>query len=163
MIKNIVLLILLMIISYGTFSIDNGKINKLVIHVTDTDDKHDIGAHEIDVLHRYFNNWENGCGYHYVIRRTGQIEICRDESLMGAHVRGANEKSLGIVWVGREDMTKTQYDALKRLIKRLLNKHNLTVEDVYPHNHFESAKIQNKSCPNMDVELLKKEIKNEGF
>ena len=72
--------------------------SRIVIHCSATPPSLDIGAKEIDSWHRD-KGWA-GIGYHEVIRRDGRIEMGRDYSQIGAHAKGFNHESLGIVMVG---------------------------------------------------------------
>lgn len=72
-------------------------------------------------MHRA-RGWD-GIGYHYVIRRDGRIEPGRPIMDVGAHVKGVNRESVGVVWVGGIDedgkpvdnRTPIQCDVLARL------------------------------------------------
>lgn len=70
----------------------------LVCHYTATFEDQDIGAREIDVMHKA-RGW-SGIGYHTVIRLDGRIERGRDERRVGAHVKGQNTGLYGLVTVG---------------------------------------------------------------
>lgn len=74
----------------------------LVVHVTATPPKADIGVKEVRVMHlaRGFND----IGYHYVIRRNGSVAQGRQpDSSVGAHVQGYNSVALGVSLVGGVD------------------------------------------------------------
>lgn len=58
-------------------------------------------------------------GYHYVIYRNGAIATGRDVTEIGAHVRGFNQKSLGVCLVGTDKFTPAQWDGLNALVSRL--------------------------------------------
>ena len=82
------------------------KVDEIVIHCSATPPSIDIGASEIDEMHKA-RGWR-GIGYHKVIRRDGSIENGRmlddDEFIndleAGAHARGHNGHSVGICLVG---------------------------------------------------------------
>jgi N-acetylmuramoyl-L-alanine amidase len=82
------------------------KVDEIVIHCSATPPSSDIGASEIDEMHKA-RGWR-GIGYHKVIRRDGTIENGRvlddDEFIsdieVGAHSRGHNGHSVGICLVG---------------------------------------------------------------
>ena len=120
------------------------KIKFLIVHCSDTPDKHDVDASFIHNMHLKFG-WD-GIGYHKVILRSGKIEDGRPEYWIGAHVKGKNEISLGVCLIGKDKFTKNQFISLKRILK--------TWKKKYP-----SAKIlghkdtgnTNKTCPNFDV------------
>jgi N-acetylmuramoyl-L-alanine amidase len=70
----------------------------IIIHCSATKPSQDIGFDEIDSWHKK-RGW-TGCGYHDIIRRDGSIEFGRNRKEAGAHVKGYNDKSVGIVMVG---------------------------------------------------------------
>ena len=79
-------------------------------------------------------------GYHYVILPDGTVQAGRPIWMPGAHTSGHN-KCLGICLVGDfserdghyAHPTAAQQQALIRLIRSLLRKYHLKVEDVYRH------------------------------
>jgi N-acetylmuramoyl-L-alanine amidase len=132
-----------------------GSTDYIAVHCSATSENLDVGAKEIDKWHRA-QGWY--CiGYHYVIRRDGTIEEGRDREVIGAHVVGFNEVSVGICLVGGVDAndpkkaennyTKEQFESLKKLLDEL--------KAVYPqakvqgHRDFPNVK---KACPCFDVE-----------
>jgi N-acetylmuramoyl-L-alanine amidase len=70
----------------------------LVVHCSATPASHDIGAVEIRAWHRA-QGWSD-FGYLLVIRRDGRLESGRDVHAIGSHVKGYNDRSLGICLVG---------------------------------------------------------------
>jgi N-acetyl-anhydromuramyl-L-alanine amidase AmpD len=98
----------------------------IVVHVTATPPSHDIGANEVDAMHRA-KGWA-GIGYHFVDRRGGQIETGRGINQIGAHVEGWNSVSIGIALVGgvdergrpQDNRTPQQTLSLRQLIQSLL-------------------------------------------
>ncbi len=128
------------------------KINKIVIHCTDSDDSLDIGAKQINEWHlaRGFTM----IGYHFVIRRNGKIEIGRFLDEVGAHVKGHNQRSIGICWVGRNQIDKKQYEMLKQLVSELQREYGLRVEDVLGHYELDHG----KTCPNLDMLKVRADI-----
>jgi len=119
-------------------------IELLVVHCSDTPDTKDIGASEIHKMHLGFG-W-NGVGYHKVIRRNGKVENGRPEFWIGAHVKGINNKSLGVCLIGNMNFTKEQFSSLKIVLQRWKKK--------YPFatilGHCDSTKTD-KTCPNFNV------------
>lgn len=135
-------------------------INLVVVHCAATRPSMDIGAKEIDQWHK--DRGFNKIGYHFVIRRNGEIEKGRDIIFAGAHVAGYNYDSIGICLVGGVDdnlkpeknFTKEQFTALLDLLKK--------INKVYPR-----AKIlghrdidDRKACPSFDV---KKWLEDTGL
>ena len=104
-------------------------ISHIVLHYSATYDDQDIGAAEIDRMHRA-RGW-SGIGYHYVIRLDGTIEPGRQpETRVGAHVGGHNTGKIGICCVGGltratgsntgvDTRTQRQIDSLVRLIREI--------------------------------------------
>lgn len=108
----------------------------------------DVGASVIDKWHRE-KGWM-GIGYHYVIRRSGDIETGRDLSRSGAHTKGENANSIGVCLAGGMNdekngpalnFTDEQYKSLRKLIDELKQE----FPDATIHGHYEFAR---KSCPN---------------
>ena len=97
----------------------------IVVHVTATPPTMDIGAAEVDRMHRA--RGFNGIGYHFIIRRDGRIETGRPVNDIGAHVAGWNSVSIGVSLVGGVDArgraennrTEHQMVALVPLLKKL--------------------------------------------
>lgn len=126
-------------------------IKLIVVHCAATPPDMDIGANEIRKWHTD-KGWSD-IGYHYVIRRNGDVETGRPESVKGAHVYGYNTNSLGVCMVGGVDaknkpdanFTANQYAALERTL------HSLTAKypdaEVAGHRDFDSG----KACPSFDV------------
>lgn len=128
------------------------KIEKIVVHVTDTCDSLDVGAKEIDAWHRE-QGWSK-IGYHFVVRRNGRVEIGRKLDEIGAHVKGHNSRSVGVVWVGRKTPTAKQYKVLTELVTRLMKEYKLPFDEIYGHTELDSR----KTCPNMDMDRLRAEV-----
>jgi N-acetyl-anhydromuramyl-L-alanine amidase AmpD len=123
-------------------------IDKLILHCSDSDlPQHD----NIDTIRQWHHERKfSDVGYHYFIRKTGQIEIGRPLYRIGAHCIGQNLKSIGICLSGRHEFTKIQFAAANDLIKSLMDRFRITKENVYPHNHFD----RKKTCPNFNLNEL---------
>lgn len=104
---------------------NHSDIKYIVVHCSATPPSQDIGFTEIDKWHKQ-RGW-SGCGYHYIIRRNGTIEIGRRLNKAGAHAYGYNRKSWGICLVGGVDTNNhaddnfrvAQYEALEVLLHGL--------------------------------------------
>ena len=133
-------------------------IELIVVHCSATPPDMDIGVAEIDKWHR--ERGFNGCGYHYVIKRNGDIEKGRPDHVSGAHVKGHNEKSLGICLVGGVDkdnnadcnFTQNQFYALEVLLSRLKDDYNNP--KIVGHRDLDNG----KACPSFDVKSFLGEI-----
>lgn len=139
---------------------DSREINKIVVHCTDSPDDRDVGFKEIDQWHqeRGFDGVLVGidshrvyCGYHYVIRRDGTVETGRPDHYIGAHVKGHNKNSIGVVWVGKDKISTDQVDALLVLLHRLMLKYNLDVDCIYGHGEL----FEGKTCPNLNMDSIR--------
>lgn len=133
------------------------KIKKVVIHCTDSDDSLDIGFRQINDWHK-INGWMSpsgiSCGYHWIVRRDGRVEKGRPEEEKGAHVKGHNSDSIGIVWVGKNKPDPYQVLSLLKLTRRVLTEHKLGPLDVYGHYELDGR----KTCPNMDMDWFRAEV-----
>jgi N-acetylmuramoyl-L-alanine amidase len=122
----------------------------------------DIGRNEIDAWHRHRGFL--GIGYHWVIRRNGELEVGRDEEVAGAHARGFNHNSVSIALVGgvtegdvsvaEDNFTDEQWISLEQLVKGLMHKY--PDADVVGHADLKGV---TKKCPSFDVKSwLKKQL-----
>jgi N-acetyl-anhydromuramyl-L-alanine amidase AmpD len=127
-------------------------INLIVIHCAATPPDADIGREEIHQWH-LARGW-SGIGYHFVIRRNGDIEIGRDMERVGAHAQGHNSDSLGLCMVGgidtygnpEDNFTDAQYEALLSLVLALQIRH----PQAKVLGHRDLPGVQ-KACPSIDA------------
>ena len=75
-------------------------ITLLVIHCSAVRPDQTCSAAQSDTWHRRDRHYKFGIGYHYVVRRDGQIEPGRPEWMVGAHCKNHNAHSLGICYEG---------------------------------------------------------------
>ena len=73
-------------------------INLIVYHCTATKASQDFDVNDIRRMHLK-RGWSD-IGYHVLIKRNGEIQFGRPMSKIGAHVKGFNRTSIGVVWVG---------------------------------------------------------------
>lgn len=126
-------------------------IKNIIVHCSATRASQDIGAAEIDTWHKQ-QGWDE-IGYHFVIRRNGEIEKGRALEKIGAHCRGHNAESIGICLVGGIDkdgkpennFTQNQFSALRSLTAKLQGQFS-AIQHIHGHNEF-----ANKACPCFDV------------
>lgn len=130
-----------------------GEVEYLVVHCSVTPEDMDIGAKEIKMWHVQ-RGWLD-IGYHYVIKRDGDVEKGRNDNSPGAHARGFNNKSLGICLVGgaesdrktpEQNFTPMQYASLGRLLDTLKGDH----PDAEILGHRDLPRVA-KACPSFDV------------
>lgn len=126
-------------------------ITKIIIHCAATKPSMDIGASDIKKWH-LDRGWKD-IGYHYVIRRNGDIENGIGVALAGSHTKGHNASSIGICLVGginnkgepENNFTKPQWATLERLVRIL--KVDFPHATVHGHREFAA-----KACPSFDVQ-----------
>ena len=98
----------------------------IVVHHTGNPSDDDLSAEDIHEMHQ--NQGWAGIGYHYVIRKNGQIEQGRPDWSVGAHASGENWHSIGIHVSGNfEEAEPTEYqiESLAYLIGWLCEKYDL--------------------------------------
>lgn len=131
------------------------KIDKIIIHCSATPPSMNVDAKEIDRWHR--QRGFNKIGYHYVIKRDGEIEDGRPIEEVGAHVKGHNTGSIGICLVGgteegnpsraQDNFTDAQWRSLRNLLR--ICRADYKKATIHGHNEFSSQ----KACPSFDVQL----------
>ena len=98
------------------------KIDLIVIHCTATREDKSLSPAELDRMHR--QRGFNGCGYHYYVRRDGEICSMRPVGQAGAHAKGHNANSIGIAYEGGLDAggnpADTRTEEQKRSIRVLV-------------------------------------------
>ena len=131
--------------------------NRVVIHCADVPDFkkdgsiRDDGFVEINQWHkeRGFTPW-NGwifCGYHYIVRKTGGVDVARPETVKGIHVAGANTGAVAICWVGRKILEPMQRESLIQITLAVIKRWAIPVDMV--KGHCEHPGVA-KTCPNFN-------------
>ena len=126
------------------------KINNVIIHCTDTYADMDIGIDTVRQWHVNERKWSD-VGYHFLIRRSGELEVGRAEQVAGAHAAGKNKHSIGVALVGGKghgkelptNFTVTQWSALEQLVRDLVDRYPKA--EVIGHND-----CSPKTCPTFD-------------
>ena len=77
------------------------NIDLIVIHCTATRADRPLTPAELTRMHRA--RGFKTCGYHYYIRRDGEICTMRPVAMAGAHAKGYNAHSIGIAYEGGLD------------------------------------------------------------
>lgn len=102
------------------------EINLIVIHCSATRADRCFTEHDVIAAHRCRGFKE--CGYHFYIRKNGDIKTMRPIERIGAHVRGFNAASIGICYEGGLDehgrpadtRTEWQRHSLRVLVRILM-------------------------------------------
>lgn len=126
----------------------------LAVHCSATTSSQDVGAADIDRWHRLRGFLK--IGYHFVIKRSGELEIGRPITERGAHIEDFNHCSIGICLVGGIDRTKqmkpednftaAQKEKLEELLRKLKKQFPTAV--IQGHRDFPNVA---KACPSFDV------------
>lgn len=77
----------------------------------------------------HLNNGWSGAGYHFLVRKDGNIYRLRPENKVGAHASGSNSDSLGVCFEGdfmSETMGDTQKNAGAELVSYLKSKYGIS-------------------------------------
>lgn len=145
-------------------------INEIVIHCSATRANQDYTPEQLtrDHIARGFNS----AGYHFYIRKSGNVHHFRPIEEIGAHVKGHNADSIGICYEGGmsndgkalDTRTEQQKKALTDLLTELKQKFPKAVilghRDLSPDLDHDGTVEPNewvKWCPSFDA---KKEYKN---
>lgn len=122
-------------------------ITLIIIHCSAVKPWQESGVREIDRRHRA-KGWKS-CGYHYVVRRDGTVEVGRPVEEVGAHCLNRNRHSIGICYEGGLDAsgnpadtrTEAQKKALRELLQQLHAQFPRAI--IAGHNVFNPM----KACP----------------
>ena len=118
----------------------------VVIHCADTPADMDVGAADIRRWHVDERGWDD-VGYHWIVKRSGQLEPGRDQRLQGSHALAVNSKSIGVCLVGRGDnYTEDQMYTLHNVIQTIRDMHPEI--EVIGHSDVEPKKPH---CPGFNV------------
>lgn len=101
-------------------------INLIVVHCSATRADRDFTENDLEMCHR--RRGFNGAGYHFYVRKNGDIKSLRPLAKPGAHARGYNACSIGVCYEGGLDArfhpadtrTPWQRHSLRVLIRTLL-------------------------------------------
>lgn len=141
-------------------------IKYLVVHCTAT-----VQDATIEALKKYWKEvrgWKDVPGYHYIIRKDGEIIQLLDESKMSYGAFGHNKECIHISYIGGIDKkgkpidnrTQAQEDAMYDKLMELLEKY--PEAEILGHRDFPNV---HKACPSFDVKewmknYLPKELRN---
>ena len=125
---------------------------RITIHCSATRNGIDVPAAKIKEWHlaRGFSD----IGYHIIFQPSGQIENGRPTNVQGAHVKGDNSGNVGLCLVGNNKFTREQWKGLRGRLDTLLLHYDIPRWNIFAHEQFTSARMQNKSCPNVSINRL---------
>lgn len=103
------------------------RIDLIVIHCSASRVDRDFTEEDLEVCHR--RRGFKGAGYHFYIRKDGNIKATRPLERIGAHASGFNQSSIGICYEGGLDCkgrpadtrTPAQREHLWLLVRQILD------------------------------------------
>lgn len=117
------------------------KITAHVVHCSDSLDG------DVKVVRQWHKaRGFNDVGYHFVIRRDGEIEVGRTLDVVGAHCQGHNSTTVGTCLIGKDKFEPAQFEALRRIDTMLRSMY----PDIKLYGHCE-LDTHGKTCPCFDV------------
>ena len=127
------------------------SITLIIVHCSAVRPDQQSSAAQIDTWHRE-RGWKLGIGYHYVVRRDGQVEPGRPEFLVGAHCLNHNAHSIGVCYEGGLDIrgqpadtrTAEQKQAMRQLLEELHGRYPRAL--IVGHHDLDPG----KDCPCFD-------------
>ena len=136
-------------------------ITLIVVHCSAVRPDQQSSAAQIDTWHRD-RGFKLGIGYHYVVRRDGQVESGRPEFLVGAHCLNHNAHSIGVCYEGGLDIrgqpadtrTEAQKQAMRQLLEELHRRYPRAL--IVGHHDLNPQ----KDCPCFDAVTEYKNIYN---
>ena len=127
---------------------ERGETDMLVIHHT--------GCNDIDASAEQIHGWHvgqgwSGIGYHFVVRKNGDIERGRPEWAVGSHAYGENYHTIGIHLSGDFEQAKptsAQIEKTAVLIANLCEKYNIPTDRDHIVGHCD---LMATDCPGKNL------------
>ena len=145
-------------VNNGTLYRTNRKITSIAVHCTFSPQYRGDTVYIIDDWHK--ERFGSGIGYHFFIDEQGRIFKGRWLDYKGAHVKGHNKHSIGIVRIGgqdgnghqRHDANSLQIKSIQKLTHLLIKQYDLPSISILGHNEYPNVK---KSCPLLNMNLIR--------
>ena len=134
-----------------------GTVQYLVVHHTGGNAGDDYSAAQIHQMHQ--NRGWAGIGYHYVIRKNGQVEQGRPEYLKGSHTYGYNGVSLGVHVGGNfeeEEPTRAQIESLILLMTAKCREYGLPATAIKGHRDLDANLCPGESLYRSLAEVIRR-------
>lgn len=126
-------------------------IDTIILHCSATEQGKEFNTEDIREWH-LGRGWKD-VGYHFVILLDGTIEIGRPVHQVGSHVKGQNQNSIGVCYIGglvkgkaKDTMTDLQASSFLFLVKAIRTIYGNEIM-VSGHNEYDSK----KECPSFIV------------
>lgn len=137
------------------------RVSKIVVHHTGNEEDDDLSAEDIHRIHRAMG-WA-GIGYHYVIRKNGDIERGRPEDCIGSHAYGWNWETLGVHLCGNFELvepTQRQIESAAYLIGWLCDKYDLVPDRHHVVGHRD---LTPTACPGENLYKILQTIRGKAI
>ena len=138
------------------------KTDKVVFHHTGNPTDDDCSAQQINTSHQG-QGW-TCIGYHYVIRKNGDIEVGRPHWTVGAHAYGDNSHTIGIHLSGNFEIgepTSAQIESASLLLANLCSDYGLSIdaEHVVGHKDLKG----DTACPGKNLHTMLQTIRGKAI
>lgn len=100
--------------------------------------------------------WKTG-GYHEVILRNGDVQLCYNDNVVSNGVYGHNQTTYHICMVGNGSFTDAQEEAFDVRAKLAMKRFGLFAKDVLGHNEFSGAST---ACPGTSMDVVRNRLKD---
>jgi len=120
----------------------------------------------IRLRHKYLRGFDD-IGYHYVIgagvlTEDGKVYEGRDVELVGAHAKGSNSDSIGVVLIGdlnKNSATRKQFESLVDLLAENCRRYGIYAGDIYGHKEVSN----DTSCPGryLNMHYVRRMVKDK--
>lgn len=115
------------------------------------------GLEQIRRYHMQHNGWDD-VGYHFVIKRPGDIQLGRHLDAVGAHVAGHNGDSIGVCYVGTRWPTDEQLHSIVTIYKSLKDRFGIDHTQWFGHHEVN----EHKDCPGFPMPLMRAYLQLHG-
>ncbi len=128
-------------------------INEIILHCAATPEGKWFDRNDVNAWHKQ-RGWSM-IGYHYLVLLDGTIQTGRPIGMVGAHVEGHNENTIGICYIGgltangkapKDTRTQEQINATFWLASELVQKFKIK-KPIKGHNEYDAG----KACPSYKV------------
>src|SRR5690625_2682956 len=128
------------------------KVTKIARHHSATE------SGDVYTFERYWKGtrgWNTG-GYHEIILRNGDVQLCYDYNVVSNGVYGHNQTAYHICVVGNGSFIDAQEKAFEERAKYAIKRFGLSVNDVLGHNEFSG---QNTACPGINMNKVRDRLR----
>ena len=140
------------------------KIDYIIVHHSLSKDGKRRNFDAIRKYHMNHNGWTD-IGYHYVVEKYGKGIMAyygRPPNVVGAHVKGMNQNTLGICVVGnfdRDEVPEDIWEHTIQVVKALQDDYEVLTSHVLGHWEAQKkqgiVKAKRKSCPGKNFNMSK--------